>query len=551
MPVVRSYQIAVRPLVPVLLAARLGQVARVVLRADRRRPAAPPSVQRRGDVGGERRVAALVRRDQPPVDPHRRAVVDRAEVQQQRARPARRRRSNVRRYQTTGWKPVSPIPLAGDSGGNGTWIVRSSRSGRCAQPSSRPTSSSSWANRTTSPLRSVQRSRVSCGRGWVSRAAACGMERLLRSGGPQCHSKGQRHPVNPDSSRLADGVPDTPTQHVVARLSSAGPIYGVACSWFGRAIQGGRGKREPGVSPGLPRSGEWERPPSSSTGPSGPGKRRPVGRPRTAVPCPRVRRPASAPRATACAVGPRPRGTADGIDASGRRAAARGVLRVPVGRRRAREERAMTVTQDRSRRRPTTNDRTSAPARRCRCASATATPSRSTSTRSSARSSAGPPTSTTSTRCGSRPRRSAACTTARPRAELDRLSIQTAAELIGEEPQYSRLAARLLAAYIDKEVRGQGIASFSQSIALRPRRWADRRRHRRVRGRPTRASSTTPSTRDGDLRFEYFGLRTVYDRYLLRHPQTRLVIETPQYFLLRVACGLSHDAGRGDRASTG
>src|SRR4051794_8476837 len=49
-------------------------------------------------------------------------------------------------------------------------------------------------------------------------------------------------------------------------------------------------------------------------------------------------------------------------------------------------------------------------------------------------------------------------------AELDKLSIRTAAELIGEEPQYSRLAARLLAAYVDKEVRGQGIASFSQSL---------------------------------------------------------------------------------------
>lgn len=51
-------------------------------------------------------------------------------------------------------------------------------------------------------------------------------------------------------------------------------------------------------------------------------------------------------------------------------------------------------------------------------------------------------------------------------AELDRLSIQTAAELIAEEPQYSKLAARLLAAYIEKEVHNQGIASFSQSIAL-------------------------------------------------------------------------------------
>ena len=46
---------------------------------------------------------------------------------------------------------------------------------------------------------------------------------------------------------------------------------------------------------------------------------------------------------------------------------------------------------------------------------------------------------------------------------------------------------------------------------------------------------------DGDRRFEYFGLRTVYDRYLLRHPVTRRVIETPQHFLLRVAAGLSQD----------
>src|SRR6202034_776842 len=44
---------------------------------------------------------------------------------------------------------------------------------------------------------------------------------------------------------------------------------------------------------------------------------------------------------------------------------------------------------------------------------------------------------------------------------------------------------------------------------------------------------------DADWEFEYFGIKTVYDRYLLRHPSTRLVIETPQYFMLRVACGLS------------
>src|SRR5690606_22778324 len=41
--------------------------------------------------------------------------------------------------------------------------------------------------------------------------------------------------------------------------------------------------------------------------------------------------------------------------------------------------------------------------------------------------------------------------------------------------------------------------------------------------------------------FEYFGLRTTADRYLLRHPETRKVVETPQYFFLRVACGLSEN----------
>ncbi len=123
-------------------------------------------------------------------------------------------------------------------------------------------------------------------------------------------------------------------------------------------------------------------------------------------------------------------------------------------------------------------------------------------------------------------------------AELDRLSIQTAAEMTGEEPQYSRLAARLLAGYIGKEVRGQGIASFSQSVSLG---------HAEGLIGDHTAAFVKDNARKlddaidpaGDLEFEYFGIRTVYDRYLLRHPSTRLVIETPQYFLLRVACGLS------------
>jgi ribonucleoside-diphosphate reductase alpha chain len=123
-------------------------------------------------------------------------------------------------------------------------------------------------------------------------------------------------------------------------------------------------------------------------------------------------------------------------------------------------------------------------------------------------------------------------------AELDRLSIQTAAEMIAAEPQYSRLAARLLSGYIAKEVRGQGIASFSQSIALgHAEGLIGDETAKLVKDHARKLDFAVDD--DADLRFEYFGIKTVYDRYLLRHPSSRLVLETPQYFLLRVACGLS------------
>jgi ribonucleoside-diphosphate reductase alpha chain len=123
-------------------------------------------------------------------------------------------------------------------------------------------------------------------------------------------------------------------------------------------------------------------------------------------------------------------------------------------------------------------------------------------------------------------------------AEMDKLSIQTAAELIGEEPQYSRLAARLLAAYVDKEVRLQGVAGFSQSIRYAHQQGLIGDETAQFVARHSRKLDDAIDL-DGDLRFEYFGLRTVADRYLLRHPETRVVVETPQYWLLRVACGLS------------
>ncbi|MGH9897456.1 MAG: ribonucleoside-diphosphate reductase subunit alpha, partial [Pyrinomonadaceae bacterium] len=122
--------------------------------------------------------------------------------------------------------------------------------------------------------------------------------------------------------------------------------------------------------------------------------------------------------------------------------------------------------------------------------------------------------------------------------ELDQLSIQTAASLIVDEPEYSRLAARLLATYIDKEVANQEIHSFTQSISSGARVGLIAPRITEFVSANARKLNAAIEPERNNL-FEYFGLRTVYDRYLLKNPESRHVIETPQYFFLRVACGLS------------
>lgn len=125
--------------------------------------------------------------------------------------------------------------------------------------------------------------------------------------------------------------------------------------------------------------------------------------------------------------------------------------------------------------------------------------------------------------------------------EIDSLLIQNAAMSTGEEPQYSRLAARILKSTLLDEVTKLGILSFSDSI-----------RHGHEVGliaddvytfvRLNEAVLNEAIDSDKSKNFEYFGLRTVYDRYLLKDPKTRKVFETDQYFFLRVACGLSQTA---------
>ena len=135
--------------------------------------------------------------------------------------------------------------------------------------------------------------------------------------------------------------------------------------------------------------------------------------------------------------------------------------------------------------------------------------------------------------------------------ELDLLSIRNAVGLIIEDPVYSKVAARLLSNFIQKEVDGQDIQSFSQSIQIAyDEGLINQQTYDLVKANKRKLNAAI--RHDRDWLFEFHGIQTVYDRYLLKHPsrvitgddgkKSRAVIEAPQYFLMRVACGLANDA---------
>src|ERR1700690_567042 len=101
--------------------------------------------------------------------------------------------------------------------------------------------------------------------------------------------------------------------------------------------------------------------------------------------------------------------------------------------------------------------------------------------------------------------------------ELDELSIRTASSFMVDDPAYSKLAARLLSAFIDKEVQGQGIYSFSQSIRAGFGSGLINERVLHFVESHARKLNDTIDV-DRTRKFEYFGLRTLYDRYSLKHP---------------------------------
>ena len=185
------------------------------------------------------------------------------------------------------------------------------------------------------------------------------------------------------------------------------------------------------------------------------------------------------------------------------------------------------------------------PARRCTCSSATVRSSPWTSTRS------WPSSDAARLRPSIRsspPRRSAVCTTARRRASSTSSRSRPRRRSSSRSREYAQLAARLLAT-----LRRQGGAEPGDPRVLAVDRDTARARPRstarcRSSSRPTRASSTTRSTRARPR------VRVLRPAHRLRpvpaasHPKTRLVIETPQQFFMRIACGLPHGVHEAHRA---
>ncbi len=122
--------------------------------------------------------------------------------------------------------------------------------------------------------------------------------------------------------------------------------------------------------------------------------------------------------------------------------------------------------------------------------------------------------------------------------ELDSLLIQTSAMLISEEIEYSKLAGRLLTNYIDKEVTSNQVSSFSKSIQKGFESGLIAEDIAKFVKKNQKQLDSAIMEERCDL-FEYFGLQTTYDRYLLKDPHNRTVIESPQFFFMRVSCGLA------------
>jgi ribonucleoside-diphosphate reductase alpha chain len=130
-----------------------------------------------------------------------------------------------------------------------------------------------------------------------------------------------------------------------------------------------------------------------------------------------------------------------------------------------------------------------------------------------------------------------------PMDEVYKASILAARTLIERDPDYTYATARLLLHTIFKEVLGRDLppSEMAQSYAdyfpgfIKRGVDAELLDEKLLQFDLKKLGSALKAERD--LKFDYLGLQTLYDRYFLHERKTR--IELPQAFFMRVAMGLS------------
>jgi ribonucleoside-diphosphate reductase alpha chain len=122
--------------------------------------------------------------------------------------------------------------------------------------------------------------------------------------------------------------------------------------------------------------------------------------------------------------------------------------------------------------------------------------------------------------------------------EFEDWFVQSASMRIVEDYSFSGLAAIALIGKAVREVESQGIRSFSDSVRAAAACGLASAETAAFVEEHAKELDALPNF-ERDRLFEFIGSKTLYDRYLLRHPKQRLPIETPQYMFLRVACGLA------------
>ena len=140
-----------------------------------------------------------------------------------------------------------------------------------------------------------------------------------------------------------------------------------------------------------------------------------------------------------------------------------------------------------------------------------------------------------------------------PMDEVYKASVLAARTLIEKDPDYTYAAARLLFHTMAKEILGRDVSQADMAAAYVDyfpqfiKKGVDNELldERLQQFDLARLGAALKAERD--LKFDYLGLQTLYDRYFLHVGKAR--IELPQAFFMRVAMGLSlNEADRETRA---